>query len=270
MVAAGQHADAPATPAAPRATVTREPAADGGAVRGDGRADTLRAGRREAKRAIRTAIRSALAGVALSLLVASAAFAADYVVAPGDTLNDIAERHGTTAAALIRANRLLDGDLILVGQILTIPAESIPYGLPEASTSGRLPLRGGALWPVEGPITTYFGEVGSLWRRGWHPGLDIGATMGTPVVAVRPGTVTVAEATGFNNGYGSYVRIDHGEGLSTLYAHLARVLVSVGDTVLAGQPIGTIGMTGFTTGPHLHFEVRQNDEVQDPLRYLPR
>ncbi len=270
MVAAGQHAGAPEIPAAPVMTATHEPTVDGGAVRRDGRADVLRAGRREAKSAIRTAIRSALAGVALSLLLVSAAFAADYVVVPGDTLNDIAERHGTTAAALIRANGLRDGDLILVGQILTIPTDAVPYGLPEASASSRLPLRGGALWPVDGPITTYFGEVGSFWRRGWHPGLDIGAAIGTPVVAVRPGTVATAETTGYNSGYGSYVRIDHGEGLSTLYAHLGRVLVVVGDTVLAGQPIGTVGMTGFTTGPHLHFEVRQNDEVQDPLRYLPR
>ncbi|MBM4417360.1 MAG: M23 family metallopeptidase [Chloroflexi bacterium] len=270
MVAAGQHAGGPVTPVVHGAAAVREPAVDGGALRRDGRPDALRVGRREAKRAIRTAIRSALAGVALSLLVVSAVLAADYAVVPGDTLNGIAVRHGSTAAAFIRANNLVDGDLILVGQTLTIPTVSVPYGLSEPSATGRLPLRGGAVWPLEGPITTYFGEVGSFWRRGWHPGLDIGATIGTPVVAARPGTVTVAEATGYNNGYGSYVRIDHGEGLSTLYAHLARVLVSVGDTVLVGQPIGTVGMTGFTTGPHLHFEVRQGDEVQDPLRYLPR
>jgi murein DD-endopeptidase MepM/ murein hydrolase activator NlpD len=92
--------------------------------------------------------------------------------------------------------------------------------------------------------------------------------LGSQIVAADEGVVIEAEASGYNSGYGSYVKIDHGGGVHTLYAHLARVQVEVGDQIAAGEPIGTVGMTGFTTGPHLHLEVRVDGQIQDPLRWL--
>jgi murein DD-endopeptidase MepM/ murein hydrolase activator NlpD len=224
---------------------------------------------------MRQAIRSALAGVTLSLALLGAAFAesATYTVRPGDTLIDIAERHGVTSRDLVIANGLVGSDVIVPGQELQIPGET-PRPAP-ASRSARTetatltpPTPGQLVWPLQGVITTYFGEPGALWRRGFHPGLDIGAPLGSQIVAAGGGVVIESEVEGYNSGYGSYVKIDHGGGVHTLYAHLARVHLDVGDQVEAGEPVGTVGMTGFTTGPHLHMEVRVDGDIRDPLKWL--
>jgi murein DD-endopeptidase MepM/ murein hydrolase activator NlpD len=98
-----------------------------------------------------------------------------------------------------------------------------------------------------------------------HPGIDIGAGMGTPIKAAASGRVIVAAYSG---GYGNLVVIDHGNGLATAYAHQSRIAVSVGQEVSQGQVIGYVGSTGFSTGPHLHFEVRVNGSPADPMGYL--
>lgn len=98
-----------------------------------------------------------------------------------------------------------------------------------------------------------------------HPGIDIGAAMGTPIRAAAAGTVIVAAYSG---GYGNLVVIDHGNGLATAYAHQSQIAVSVGQQVAQGQLIGYVGSTGFSTGPHLHFEVRVNGSPVDPMGYL--
>jgi murein DD-endopeptidase MepM/ murein hydrolase activator NlpD len=87
-------------------------------------------------------------------------------------------------------------------------------------------------------------------------GVDLGNKTGAPVLAAAGGTVTVAKAGGYNYGYGNYIRITHPNGTETIYGHLSRVDVSVGQTVDKGQQIGAVGSTGNSTGPHLHFEVR--------------
>ena len=126
----------------------------------------------------------------------------------------------------------------------------------------------GALgWPVTGVITSPFG-----WRRSpfgggaeFHQGLDIGANMGTTVTAAASGTIISA---GWYGGYGNYILIDHGGGMSTGYGHLSRIFVSNGQQVQRGQAIGAVGSTGASTGPHLHFEVRISGKPVDPTAYL--
>ena len=95
--------------------------------------------------------------------------------------------------------------------------------------------------------------------------MDIGAGYGTPVVAYQGGTVIIAT---YHWSYGNYVVVDHGNGLSTLYAHMSALNVSAGSKVSAGQQVGAVGSTGSSTGPHLHFEVRINGSTVDPAPYL--
>ena len=99
-----------------------------------------------------------------------------------------------------------------------------------------------------------------------HSGMDLAVPTGTSVRAALPGTVTVSQ---YSSSYGYYVMIDHGGGLSTLYAHNSKLLVSVGDTVQAGDIVSLSGSTGRSTGPHLHFEVRIDGERTNPRSYLP-
>ena len=98
-----------------------------------------------------------------------------------------------------------------------------------------------------------------------HPGIDIGVPSGTPIQAAASGTVTIAQ---YEGGYGNYTCIDHGGGISTCYGHQSRIEVSVGQRVTQGQVIGLSGCTGLCFGDHLHFEVRINGAVTNPLNYL--
>ncbi len=98
-----------------------------------------------------------------------------------------------------------------------------------------------------------------------HTGIDIGAGFGTSILAAQKGTVIVA---GWQNGYGNTVIIDHGGGVATLYAHASKILVKVGDKVEAGSVIALVGSTGWSTGPHLHFEVIVNGATTNPLNYV--
>ncbi len=126
----------------------------------------------------------------------------------------------------------------------------------------------GMIWPVEGPITSGFGgrEIGAGYE--YHPGIDISVAEGTPIRAALSGTVVFTQAEAESGGYGNYTCIDHGGGLSTCYAHQSEFLVSPGQQVSQGQIIGLSGNTGYSTGPHLHFEVRIFGEVTDPMGYL--
>lgn len=127
---------------------------------------------------------------------------------------------------------------------------------------------GTMLWPAEGEITSPFG-----WRthpifgtQRLHTGIDIGADYGDTVRAADGGVVIHSDWMG---GYGNAVIIDHGNGISTLYAHNSQLLVSEGQAVGKGQAISRVGSTGYSTGPHLHFEVRQNGSPVNPLNFLP-
>ncbi|MGN0938379.1 MAG: murein hydrolase activator EnvC family protein [Selenomonas sp.] len=137
----------------------------------------------------------------------------------------------------------------------------------EPSSGGGSSGSGGMIWPISGPITSEFG-----WRthpitgdQRFHSGLDIGGDYGIPVHAAQGGTVTYA---GWISGYGNTVIIDHGGGITTLYGHNQSLAVSEGQSVSQGETISYCGSTGNSTGPHCHFEVRQNGEPVSPYGYL--
>jgi len=119
----------------------------------------------------------------------------------------------------------------------------------------------------DGYISSYFGERMDPFtgEEGMHKGLDFAADVGSDVLAVAEGVVTWA---GPRSGYGNMVEIAHGKGLVTRYAHADRTLVSVGDKVQRGEAIATVGSTGRSTGPHVHFEVLKNGQQIDPMRFV--
>jgi len=123
------------------------------------------------------------------------------------------------------------------------------------------------LWPVEGQITGSFGErIDPFNGEGaFHSGVDISASVGSAVIAPADGTVTFAD---FLGGYGRAVIVDHGHGISTRYGHLASFAVAPGQYIHRGDTIGYVGLSGRSTGPHLHYEVRINDTPVNPYKYL--
>jgi murein DD-endopeptidase MepM/ murein hydrolase activator NlpD len=123
------------------------------------------------------------------------------------------------------------------------------------------------VWPVEGPITGSFGErIDPFNGEGaFHSGVDIGSTYGQPVIAPADGVVLFAD---FMGGYGRAIILDHGHGITTRYGHLANFAVAVGQHVHRGDTIGYVGLSGRSTGPHLHYEVRINDTPVNPYKYL--
>lgn len=125
------------------------------------------------------------------------------------------------------------------------------------------------IWPLPGyrPGSAYGWRIHPIWGdRRFHAGEDIGAPMGTSILAADSGIATVIPDNG--NGYGNYIIINHGGGRTTLYAHMSGFAVSNGATVTQGQTIGYVGSTGNSTGPHLHFEVRVNGATTDPKSYF--
>ncbi|MGW1551595.1 aggregation-promoting factor C-terminal-like domain-containing protein [Streptomyces sp. NPDC002346] len=126
---------------------------------------------------------------------------------------------------------------------------------------------GGGSWikPVNAPYGTKFGVAGPMWSSGHHTGLDFPAAVGTAIKAVADGRVSQATSGG---PYGIHAMINHGGGLSSLYAHMSQILTSVGKNVRQGETIGRVGATGNTTGPHLHLEARKNGRSVDPMPYL--
>jgi murein DD-endopeptidase MepM/ murein hydrolase activator NlpD len=123
-------------------------------------------------------------------------------------------------------------------------------------------------WPCSGRITSTFGGRKSPGGIGStnHKGIDIAASYGTPIYAADGGTITYS---GWMGGYGYTVRVDHGNGKQTYYAHNSKLLVSVGQHVYKGQQIAKMGSTGNSTGNHCHFEVRINGVAKNPMSYLP-
>jgi len=124
---------------------------------------------------------------------------------------------------------------------------------------------GAFIWPLQGRITLRYGARHRL--QGRHTGVDIAAPYGSPIFAADSGEIIFA---GWWDGYGKAIVIDHGKGRATVYAHMSRLYPSVGSTVAKGQTIGLVGSTGYSTGPHLHFEVRKNGKPVNPMSYLPK
>lgn len=151
-------------------------------------------------------------------------------------------------------------------------------GSTNASPSISNPYSGGKLnWPCPSSsrITCNYGSRYIFGYREFHTGLDIGASIGTNIVAAESGTVIYTQ-TGYSQNlnaygmasYGNMIIISHGNGLTTRYAHCNNVYVSVGQSVSRGEVIGAVGTTGCSTGPHVHFEVRENGSHKNPLNYL--
>ncbi|MDY6029817.1 MAG: peptidoglycan DD-metalloendopeptidase family protein [Acidaminococcaceae bacterium] len=155
---------------------------------------------------------------------------------------------------------------------LLVISENIAAMLRNMENSGNLnqgPVAGGGfMWPCSGPITSPFG-----WRihpvfgtSKFHSGIDIGVDYGTPILATNAGTVVYS---GWLGGYGYCVMVDHGGGIVSLYGHNQSLAVSEGQYVNRGALLSYAGSTGYSTGPHLHFEIRVHGEVVDPIGYLP-
>jgi murein DD-endopeptidase MepM/ murein hydrolase activator NlpD len=194
-----------------------------------------------------------------------------HVVQPGENLYRIALHYGVSVEAIARANGIRDEGQLEVGTRLRIPS-------PQRNTAqGPLmpPERLRALaqddafaeglrfaWPLHGVVTSKFG-----WRRSrMHEGIDVSARSGTPVHAAEAGRVIYASRLG---GYGNVVVVRHGSRYETVYAHNRRFRVSKGAAVSRGQVIAEVGATGNASAPHLHFEIRRNDDPRDPLLFLP-
>jgi murein DD-endopeptidase MepM/ murein hydrolase activator NlpD len=160
------------------------------------------------------------------------------------------------ALSHLRAEQAKIEAVLRAAQQKAVARTPLPAG-PVVQGSGAL------IWPVNGPITSYFCE-----RRAWeacHPGIDIGVPAGTPIRAAAAGRVVLLGPTG---GYGNFTCIQHTAIMSTCYAHQSAYATSMGATVSQGQVIGYVGCTGLCFGPHLHFEVRINGQVVNPLNYL--
>jgi murein DD-endopeptidase MepM/ murein hydrolase activator NlpD len=123
------------------------------------------------------------------------------------------------------------------------------------------------LWPVEGPVTGSFGErIDPFNGEGaFHRGIDISASYGQAIIAPADGVVAFAD---FMGGYGRAIIVDHGHGITTRYGHLSNFAVAAGQHIHRGDTIGYVGLSGRSTGPHLHYEVRINDTPVNPHKYL--
>jgi murein DD-endopeptidase MepM/ murein hydrolase activator NlpD len=196
-----------------------------------------------------------------------------HVVQKGETLYRIAKAYGVDPRELMDANGISDPKTLAPGQELFVPGAPRAVDVapaPAGSAASRepeppLPRRnpGAKLaWPLQGVL--YRGYGVKQGQR--HDGIDLSAPEGTLVRAAAPGEVIY---TGTQSGYGVIVILRHADSLITLYAHNSAVLVKDGDRVDTGTPIAKVGQSGRTTGPHLHFEVREGTKPRDPIPFLP-
>lgn len=209
-----------------------------------------------------------------------------YEIRMGDTLGEIADRFGVDVQSIVgfAGNRLANADGIAESQIIFVPngqmppppppptatpvppparSRSPPPAAPPAPDEPATASSSGFIWPVYGPISSYFGPS--------HPlGIDIDQfnSPGAPIAAAASGVVTFAGGNSCCS-YGLYVVINHQNGFETLYAHMASITVAQGEYVDQGEVIGYVGLTGYSTGYHLHFEVHRNGAIVNPQAYLP-
>lgn len=198
-----------------------------------------------------------------------------HTVKSGDTLESVAKKYSAEAQAVVDFpfNDLPDDFKLTIGQVLIVPdgqppeikapkMRPQPQYLAKSGPTGpafSAPGGGNFIWPTSGGITQYF-----AW---YHPGIDIPNKQAPPISASDGGVVTIAGwPDGY--GYGNRVMLDHGNGYSTLYAHLSNVYVSAGQKVSRGQTIGQMGSTGRSTGTHLHFEIHFKGIAVNPLAIL--
>jgi LysM repeat protein len=195
-----------------------------------------------------------------------------HTVKSGETVYSIAKRYNVSAQAIVDFpfNEFSNDETfaLAIGQQIVVPDGVMPTEIisPRSNLAGTLTPNAGAvsatgswIWPAQGTITQ--------WYKAWHKGLDIANHSGGNILAADSGTVVMAGWPD-NSGYGNRVLIDHGNGYQTLYAHMSKISVTVGQTVNRGNVIGFMGSTGRSTGTHLHFEIRSASGNRDPLGVL--
>ncbi len=204
-----------------------------------------------------------------------------HTVSAGETVRDIAAEYDVEPSALYNQwNDLEEGDTLQEGQLLVVPggegweiAWKPPE--PEPTQSGTTYRYSASSVAAPSANNWFILPTGSRLVSGWyfrdprnpgHIGLDYKCRLGDPLYAADSGAVTIA---GWHGGYGILVEVDHGNGYITRYAHLSQLLVGGGQGVRQGDVIGYCGSTGWSTGPHLHFEIRRNGVPQDPMAYQP-
>jgi murein DD-endopeptidase MepM/ murein hydrolase activator NlpD len=229
-----------------------------------------------------------------SVLVILPVTGIEHTVRSGETLSSIAKKFAADASDVAQFNGLDASTALVSGSTIIIPGGELPVTSNTSSktakstkktttdkgsstkiavklgstSTGRItlginysnatnnPYKGGGGAAVTGHFTNPIpGALLTQGIHGWN-GVDLGAHAGTPIEAAAKGTVILSRMGGWNGGYGNYVIIDNGGGIETLYAHMTVTKVTVGDSVSAGETIGTVGTSGEATGPHLHFEVR--------------
>lgn len=196
-----------------------------------------------------------------------------HKVVRGENLSSISKKYGIEEEKIIEANEIADAGKLTVGEKLIIPGgrkatytSSAPASYTGLSAiidlvkpGGTTPAVGNKMnWPTDGHrITQYYS-----WR---HYGVDIANKVGTPIYAADAGVI---ETIGWSTGYGNTIIIDHGGGKKTRYAHLSKFYVKKGQKVGKGESIGAMGSTGWSTGPHLHFEIIIDGRKYNPLNYI--
>ena len=198
-----------------------------------------------------------------------------YKVQSGDTIYSIAKKFSTNPQQIADwpYNEFANPETfsLVVGQMLIVPDGIQPSAVPsygtgsegyiaKAPTVNVVP-SGGYSWPINGIVTQF-----PSW---YHMAYDIAAPIGTPIVATKDGVVKEVFVGGWNYGYGTHVVLDHGDGYTSLYAHMSAVAVTVGQRVVGGSTVvGYVGLTGRTTGPHVHFEIRKNNVTLNPAIFV--
>ena len=184
----------------------------------------------------------------------------NYKVESGDSLLLIALKYGSSVNSIMAANNL-SSDRIYAGQTLVIP-------LNKESKKTMQSSRSSLSWPVKGRISSAYGyRIHPIsHKREFHGGIDIAVPTGTKIKAASAGKVVWS---GWAQGFGQTIVIDHGNGVKTLYGHNSRLVVNSGTRVYASQVIARAGSTGRSTGPHLDFRVYINGKTKNPIKYLP-
>jgi murein DD-endopeptidase MepM/ murein hydrolase activator NlpD len=198
------------------------------------------------------------------------------VVSRQSDLVAVRDRRATALASIRSSRSNLEGHLHdLVGRQNQIEAKLRAAAAVSSgggvSTGSAGPIKRGSgnfIWPVNGPIVSPFGNRNLGGATEFHPGIDIAVPSGTPIRAAAAGTVALEQPESASGGYGNFTCIQHSSTISTCYAHQERFVAHVGQHVSQGEVIGISDCTGRCFGPHVHFEVRVNGQVTDPLAYL--
>lgn len=182
-----------------------------------------------------------------------------------EQLSSLLLEYRVNPVEVARANDLRSPADIRPGMLLFLPRVEPDAAMERLSKVREL--ENTYLWPLQGRITSYFGRRNlGMGTSSFHRGVDVAAPYGSTITAARTGTVAFAGWS--TQGYGYLVKIRHAGGAETWYGHNSKILVRVGQYVRQGEPIGLVGSTGISTGPHLHFELHERGRPVDPLSQL--